>query len=59
MCTYNQLKNGEKTLQQVEEDKKKKKIKSQLNGITSGNPKLKSEKRSYTIENVKNLYDSR
>ena len=27
MCTYNQLKNGEKTLQQVEEDKKKKKKK--------------------------------
>ena len=26
MCTYNQLKNGEKTLQQVEEDKKKKKL---------------------------------
>ena len=25
MCTYNQLKIGEKTLQQVEEDKKKKK----------------------------------
>ena len=32
MCTYNQLKNGEKTLQQVEEDKKKniKKIKNYI-----------------------------
>ena len=37
MYTYNQLKNGEKTLQQVEEDQKK--IKSELNEITSGNPK--------------------
>ena len=26
MYTYNQLKNGEKTLQQVEEDQKKKKL---------------------------------
>ena len=37
----------------------KKKIKSELNEITSGNPKHKNEEQSYTIKNVKNLYDSR
>ena len=57
MYTYNQLKNDEKTLQQVEEDQRK--FKSELNEITSGNPKHKSEKQSYTIKNVRNLYDSR
>ena len=46
-----------KTLQQLEEDQKK--FKSELNEITSGNPKHKSEKQSYTIKNVRNLYDSR
>ena len=49
--TYNQLKNGEKTLQQVEEEQKY--FKKDLNEITSGNLKHKSEKQSYTIENVK------
>ena len=44
MYTYNQLKNDEKTLQQVEEDQRK--FKSELNEITSGNPKHKSEKQS-------------
>ena len=48
---YNQLKNGEKTLQQVEEEQKY--FKKDLNEITSGNLKHKSEKQSYTIENVK------
>ena len=57
MYTYNQLKNGEKTLKQVEKDQKK--IKSELNEITSGNPKHKNEEQSYTIKNVKNLFDSR
>ena len=52
----NQLKIGEKTLQQVEE--KQKYFKRDLNEITSGNPKHKSEKQSYTIKN-RNLYDSR
>ena len=46
-----------KTLQQLEEDQKK--FKSELNEITSGNQKHKSEKQSYTIKNVRNLYDSR
>ena len=42
MYTYNQLKIGEKTLQQVEDDQKK--FKSELSEITSGNPKHKSDK---------------
>ena len=42
MYTYNKLKNGEKTLQQVEEDQKH--FKKDLNEIKSGNPKHKSEK---------------
>ena len=57
MYIYNKLKNGEKTLQQVEEDQKH--FKKDLNEIKSGNPKYKSEKQLYTIENVKNFYDSR
>ena len=40
-CIFGYIKNGEKTLQQVEED---------LNQLTSGNPKCKSEKQSYTIK---------
>ena len=39
--------------------KKKKKKKKDLNEITSGNPKHKSEKQSYTIKNIRTLYNSR
>ena len=56
MYTYNQLKNGEKTLQQVEEDQNY--FKKYLNEITPGNPKRKSERQLYTIKN-RNLYNSR
>ena len=54
MYTYDQLKNSEKALQQLEEEQKY--FKKDLNEITSGNPKHKSEKQSYTIKNVRNLY---
>ena len=57
MHTYNQLKNGEKTLQQKEEDQKN--FKSELNKIKSKNPKHKSKKQLCTIKNVRHLYDSR
>ena len=57
MYTHNQLKKGEKTLQQVEEDQKI--FKSELNEITSGNSKHKSDKQLYAIKNVKDLYNSR
>ena len=45
MYAYNQLRNGEKTLQQVEEEQKD--FWKDLNEITSGNLKHKSEKQSY------------
>ena len=53
MYTYDQLKNGETTLQQIEEEQK------DLNEIVKGNPEHKSDKQLYTIKNIKNLYDSR
>ena len=55
--TYNQLKNGDKTLQQVEKEQEDFKI--DLNEIASGNPKHKSDSHLYTIKNVKSLYSSR
>ena len=39
MHTYDQSKNDNKTLTQVEEDQKKKRITSELGQITSGRPK--------------------
>ena len=57
MYTYKQLKKGEKTLQQVEDDQKI--FKSELNEITSGNLKHKSDKQLYTLKSVKDLYNSR
>ena len=57
MYTYNQLKNGDKTLQQLEEEQEH--FKKDLNEIKSGNPRHKSEKQLYIIKIVKDLYDSR
>ena len=57
MYIYGHMKNGDTTFQQVE--KQQKDFKRELNGITSGNPKHKSNNQLYVIENVKNLYDSR
>ena len=57
MYIYGYMKDGEKTLQQVEEEEKY--FRKDLNQITSGNPKYKSEKQSYTIKSVRTLYDSR
>ena len=50
MYTYNQLKNDEKTLQQVEEEQKY--FQKDLNEITSRNAKYESEKQSYTIKTL-------
>ena len=55
MYTYNQLKNGDATLQKVE--KQQKDFKKEIKEITSGNPKHKSSNQLYVIENVKNLYN--
>ena len=57
MYIYGHMKNGDTTLQQVE--KQQKDFKKELNEITSGSPKHKSNNQSYGIKNVKNLYDSR
>ena len=51
------IKNGETILQDAEEEQKK--ITNDLREITSGNPKNKSQKQSYTIKNVRTLYDLR
>ena len=57
MYTYDQLKNGDISLQQVE--KKEKDFEKELNEVTLANPKHKSNSQLYVIENVKNLYNSR
>ena len=44
MYIYNQLRSGEETLRQVEEEQNY--FKKDLKEITSGNPKHKSEKQS-------------
>ena len=54
MYTYNQLKNSDKTLSQVEDQRK---FRSELGQISSGY--RKSENQLNTIRNVKNLYNSR
>ena len=51
------IKNGDITLQQLE--KKQDDFKSKLGLIKLGNPKYKNEKQKNTIENVKNLYNSK
>ena len=57
MYTQNQLKKGDKTLQQVEKEQED--FLKSLGEITSGNPKHKNESQLCTIKNVKNLYDSK
>ena len=57
MYTYDQLKKGDKTLQQVEKEQED--FLKSLGEITSGNPKHKNESQLCTIKNVKNLYDSK
>ena len=57
MYTYDQFKNGEKTLQQVEEEQKY--LKKDLSKIKSGNPDHKCEKQLYTIKSIINLYNLR
>ena len=57
MYIYGNMKKGDVTLQQVE--KQQKDFKKELNEVTSGNPKHKSNSRLYVIENAKNLQNSR
>ena len=57
MYIYGHMKNGDTTSQQVE--KQQKEFKKELNEITFGNPKHKSDNQLNVIKKVKNLYDSR
>ena len=57
MYIYDQLKNGDITLQQVENQQKD--FFKKTNEITSGNPEYKNINQLYIIKNVKNLYYSR
>ena len=54
---YGHMKNGDITLQQAE--KQQNDFGKELNEITSGNPKHKSNSQLYIIKNVKNLYNAR
>ena len=51
------IKDGDKTLQEIEEDQKK--FNSSLGEITSGNPKHKEGYQLDTTKSAKNLYNSR
>ena len=55
--TNDQLKNGNISLQQVENQQKD--FRKELSEVTSGNPRYKSNIQLYVIKNVKNLYNSR
>ena len=53
---YNEVKNGNISIEQLEEDKAQFKLK--INEITTGNRKHKSKDQLDTIKNIKNLYNS-
>ena len=55
--TFKERIDGDKTLQEIEEDEKK--LKSSLGEMKSRNPKHKKEYQLDTIKNVQSLYDSR
>ena len=57
MDIYDNIKNGNTTLQQVENQQKY--FKNKLNEIRSGNPKHKSNNQLEVIINARNLYESR
>ena len=51
MHIFNEMKNGNISIEKTEEDKKQ--FKSKLNEITTGNPKHKSYEQLHTIKNIK------
>ena len=55
--TFKEIRDGDKALQEIEQDQKN--LKSSLGEITSGNTKHKREYPLDTIKNVQSLYDSR
>ena len=54
---YNNIENGETSIEKIEEDKKK--IKSKLYEITTGNLKHRVKDQSDAIKNINNIYSSR
>ena len=57
MHIYNEIKNGNISIEKIEESQKQ--FKSKLNEITTGNPKHKSKDQLDAIKNIKNVYNSR
>ena len=57
MHVYNSIKNGNTSIEKLEEDQNQ--FKLNLNEITRGNIKNKPKDQLNTIENVKNFYNSR
>ena len=54
---FKEIRDEDKTLQEIEKDKKK--FKSSLGQITSGNPEHKNDYQEDVIKNAKNLYNLR
>ena len=57
MHIYNEIKNGNISIEKIEESQKQ--FSSKLNEITTGNPKYKSKDQLDTIKDIKNVYNSR
>ena len=57
MHTYDNIKKFDISIKKVEGNQKQ--FKSNLNEITRGSPKNKSKNQLNTIENIKNIYESR
>ena len=55
MHIYNEIKNGNISIEEVDQ----KQFKSKLNEITTGNPNHISEDQLDTLKNIKDLYNSR
>ena len=57
LSIFKKIRDGYKTLQEIEEDQRK--FKSSLGQITSGDPEYKDVYQKDVIKNTKNLYNSR
>ena len=57
MCIYNEIKNGNISIEKIEQNQNQ--SKSKLNEITIGNLNHKSKNQLHVIKNIKNLYNSR
>ena len=57
MHIFKSIHNGDKDLEDVEEEQKE--LKRDLGRIKQGDPRNKSEEQQNTIDNIENLYNSR